>query len=142
MQIPSYQIQNVLKVYSKQLSQQKLLAKSQAARGYSSGSADNVTISSKGKRQAIIEKVAANIVNRITTEGPREQAEEKIARQIEKELDKKIDFTRKEENQFTYTYIDGNNDKVSSTFSVEDSEFIVNRLTELAKQVADDNMES
>jgi len=99
-----------------------------------------VTLSSEGKRQAIIDKVAANIVDRIITEGPKEQNEEKITTQIEKELGKKINFT-KDRNQFTYTVIDENNQKSTRTLSVEDSKFIVERMTELARQVADSNME-
>lgn len=140
MHIPSYQIQNVLKVYSKQLSQQKFLAKNKTL-GQNTGSADSVTISSKGKRQAIIEKVASNIIYKITMEGPKEQVEETITSQIEKELGKKINFSGKKENKFTYTYIDENDEKVTKTLSVEDSDFVMQRMTELAKQVADSNME-
>ena len=77
MHIPSYQIQNVLKVYSKQLSQQKFLAKNKVLQ-QNTTSADSVTLSSKGKRQAIIEKVATSIIDKITMEGPRELVEEKI----------------------------------------------------------------
>ena len=140
MHIPSYQIQNVLKVYSKQLSQQKFLAKSKTLQ-QNTTSADSVTISSKGKRQAIIEKVATNIIDRITMEGPREQVEANITSQIEQELGKKINFTDKKENLFTYTYIDKNDKKVTKSLSVEDSDFVMKRMTELAKQVADSNME-
>ncbi len=140
MHIPSYQIQNVLKVYSKQLSQQKFLAKSKTLQ-QNTTSADSVTISSKGKRQAIIEKVATNIIDRITMEGPREQVEANITSQIEQELGKKINFTNKKENQFTYTYIDENDKKVTKSLSIEDSDFVMKRMTELAKQVADSNME-
>jgi len=139
MQIPSYQIKNVLKVYSRQLSQGKLLSKNK----FSSAkvSADSVSISSEGKRQAIINKVASNIVDRIVTEGPKEKNDEQITGQIEKELGKKINFTRGK-NQFTYTTVDENNNKVAKTLSVEDSKFVVKRMTELARQVADTNMES
>ncbi len=140
MQIPSYQIQNVLKVYSRQLSQGKILSKNKFGIA-NKPSADSVTISSEGKRQAIIEKVAASIVDRIITEGPKEKNEEQIANQIEKELGKKINFAQGR-NQFTYTVIDENNEKVTNTLSVEDSKFIVKRMTELARQVADSNMES
>ncbi len=139
MQIPSYQIQNVLKVYSKQLSQGKMLS-----RKFSTDnkiSADSVNISSEGKRQAIIAKVAANIVDKIVTEGPKEKNEELITDQIEKELGKKINFTRGK-TQFTYTTIDGNDNKATKTLSVEDSQFVVKRMTELARQIADNNMES
>ncbi|MBU1341071.1 MAG: hypothetical protein KKE44_07750 [Proteobacteria bacterium] len=139
MQIPSYQIQNVLKVYSRQLSQGKILSRNKFGITNKT-SADSVTISSEGKRQAIIDKVAANIVDRIITEGPKEKNEEKITSQIEKELGKKINFT-KDKNQFTYTVIDENNQKITHTLSVEDSKFIVRRMTELARQVADSNME-
>jgi len=139
MQIPSYQIQNVLKVYSRQLSQGKLLSKNKFSNA--KVSADSVSISSDGKRQAIIDKVASNIVNRIITEGPNEKNDEQITGQIEKELGKKINFAR-EKNQFTYITVDENNNKVAKTLSVEDSKFVVDRMNELARQVADSNMES
>jgi hypothetical protein len=139
MQIPSYQIQNVLKVYSRQLSQGKIMSRNKFGDA-NTNSADSVTLSSEGKRQAIIDKVAANIVDRIITEGPKEKTEEEITSQIEQELGKKINFT-KDRNQFTYTVIDENNQKSTRTLSVEDSKFIVERMTELARQVADSNME-
>ncbi len=140
MQIPSYQIQNVMKVYSRQLSQGKMLSRNRLSADQST-SADSVTISSEGKRQTIIDKVASNIVDRIVTEGPREENEEQITDQIEKELGKKINFT-KDKNQFTYTSVDKDNNKVTKTLSVEDSQFVLKRMTELARQVADNNMES
>ena len=140
MQIPSYQIQNVLKVYSRQLSQGKILTRNRYINA-TEASADSVTISSEGKRQAIIDKVAANIVDKIITEGPKEKSESEITDQIEKELGKKINFTRNK-NQFTYTDIDKDNNKVTKTLSVEDSKFVLKRMNELARQVADSNMES
>jgi len=139
MQIPSYQIQNVLKVYSRQLSQGKIPGKNKFANA-NKISADSVTISPGGKRQAIIDKVASNIVDRIITEGPKEKTQEKITSQIEKEPGKNINFT-KEKNQFTFTKIDENNKKIIHTLSVEDSKFIVQRMAELARKIADSNME-
>ena len=140
MQIPSYQIQNVLKVYSRQLSQGKMLSRNKFGTA-NNVSADSVSISSEGKRQAIVDKVAANIVDKIITEGPKEKNEEQITEQIERELGKKINFT-KGKTQFTYTTIDDNNNKTTQTLSVEDSQFVVKRMTELARKVADNNMES
>jgi hypothetical protein len=141
MQIPSYQIQNVLKVYSKQLSQGKMLSRNNKFGIANTVSADSVNISSEGKRQAIIDKVAANIVDRIITEGPKEENEAQITEQIERELGKKINFS-KDKSQFTYTTIDDDNNKTTKTLSVEDSQFVVKRMTELARQVADNNMEA
>jgi len=141
MQIPSYQIQNVLKVYSRQLSQGKILARNRTA-GSSQTTADDVRISAEGKRTAIIEKVTSSIVDRITTVGPQEEMEYKIAGQVEKELGQKINFTQKKEEKFSFTTIDEDNVKTTKTLSVEDSEFVIRRLTELARQAADNNMES
>ncbi len=140
MQIPSYQIQNVLKVYSRQLSQGKILSRNRSTAG-NTLSADNVSISSEGKRKAIIDKVAANIVKKIITEGPRKKSEEQIASQIEKELGKKINYDR-DKNQFTYTAVDSHDNRETHTLSVEDATFVVKRMTELARQVADSNMVS
>jgi len=139
MQIPSYQIQNVLKVYARQLSQERTLSKNRSA-NENKISADSVTNSTEGKRQAIVDKVTLNIVERIIIEGPKENTEEKITSRIEKKLGKNINFT-KEKNQFTYTKIDENNKKTTHTLSVEDSKFIVQRMTELARKIADSNME-
>lgn len=141
MQIPSYQIQNVLKVYSRQLSQGKILARNRTA-GSSQTTADDVRISAEGKRTAIIEKVTSSIVDRITTVGPQEEMEYQIAGQVEKELGQKINFTQKKEEKFSFTTIDEENVKTTKTLSVEDSEFVIRRLTELARQAADNNMES
>ncbi|PIE62719.1 MAG: hypothetical protein CSA25_03805 [Desulfobacter postgatei] len=140
MQIPSYQIQNVLKVYSRQFSQGKLLRKNKFSDA-GKVSADSVSLSSEGKRQTIIDKVASSIVDKIINEGPNEKDKAQITDPIEKELGKKIDFT-KGRNQFFYTSIDENNNKIVQNLSVEDSKFVVERMTELARQVADSNMES
>lgn len=139
MQIPSYQIQNVLKNYSRQLSQGKILARSRAA-GRPQPSGENVSISAEAKRASIIEKVTTSIVDRITTMGPQEEMDLKIADQVEKELGQKINFTQRKEEKFSFTTIDENNVKTVKTLSVEDSEFVIRRLTELARKAADGNM--
>ena len=139
MQIPSYQIQNVLKNYSRQLSQGKILARNQTA-GRSQTSADNVSISAEAKRTTILEKVTATIVDRITTMGPQEEFELKIADQVQQELGQTINFTQKKEDSFSFTSIDEDNVKTIKTLSVEDSQFVIRRLTELARKAADSNM--
>jgi len=58
-----------------------------------------------------------------------------------RQVKSRINFTNKKENQFTYTYIDENDKKATKSLSIEDSDFVMKRMTELAKQVADSNME-
>ncbi|MDY0221608.1 MAG: DVU0524 family FlgM-associated protein [Desulfobacterium sp.] len=137
MQIPSYQIRNVLKNYSRQLSQGKILARNRTAGNFQ---ADNVSISAEAKRTTILEKVTATIVDRITTMGPQEEFELKITDQVQQELGQRINFTPRKEDSFSFTSIDKDNVKTIKTLSVEDSQFVIRRLTELARKAADSNM--
>jgi len=140
MQIPSYQIDNVLKVYSKQISRGKVIERQRSLARQSS--ADKITISSEGKREAIINKVASDIVDRITNFGPQSDLDKDITDRLEKELGKKLDYGNSVGNQFVYNSIDENNEKTKNTLSVENSNFIVKRLEELAKETVNKNMVS
>ncbi|MBF0377058.1 MAG: hypothetical protein HQK72_06200 [Desulfamplus sp.] len=140
MQIPSYQIQNVLKVYSKQLSQGRAIARNQQA-GNDTSSADKVKISAEGKRAAIIDKVAAGIVDKITTVGPQETMEKEITGKLEKEMGGKIDFTKRKGEKFSFSSIDENNQKSTQTLSVEDSNFVLKRMKQLAREAAGETIE-
>ncbi|MBF0301621.1 MAG: hypothetical protein HQK73_01145 [Desulfamplus sp.] len=140
MQIPSYQIQNVLKVYSRQLSQGRVIARNQQA-GNDIQSSDKVKISAEGKRAAIIEKVAAGIVDKITTVGPQEAMEKEIAGQLEKEMGGQIDFIKRKGEKFSFNSIDENNQKTTQTLSVEDSNFVMKRMTQLAREAAGETRE-
>jgi len=117
MRIPSYQIQNVLKSYSRQLSQGKTLARNQTA---GESQADNVSISADAKRTTILRKVTAAIVNRVTTIGPQEDFELKVADQVQQEFGQRINFTHEEEDSFSFTSIDEDNVKTIKTLAIED----------------------
>ncbi len=140
MQIPSYQIDNVLKVYSKQISRGKVIERQKTLARKSS--ADKITISSEGKREAIINKVASDIVERITNFGPQNEQDKTITDRLEKELGKKLDYGNLDGNKFVYNSIDENNTKVKNTLSVENSNFVIKRLEELAKETVNQNMVS
>ncbi|MBC8440972.1 MAG: hypothetical protein H8D87_14980 [Deltaproteobacteria bacterium] len=132
MQIPLYQIQNILKLYSRQLG----LGSIQNPNNPFDKDFDHMHTTSEGKRQAITDKVISSILNRIITEKPSEKNKKEIASPNKKNLEGKINFL-KNKNQFTYTVIDGNNKRTNHTLPVEDSKFIVNRMIELARQVSD-----
>lgn len=75
MQITNYQMQNVLKVYSRQLSKNTLSKKNNAAA--EKQQADKISISIEGKLKAIYNNVATDIVDRITR-GDRDDKPEKV----------------------------------------------------------------
>ena len=139
MQIPSHQIHNVLKVYSKQLSQARMLERKNAV-APEEGS-DKINISAMGKRQSIIDKVAADIVDRITQSGPQTQFDQEIVGRLEKEIGQPIDFKQKS-GEFVFNVITKDNEKTTSTVQVGDADYLINRLEQLAKEAVDRNMEA
>lgn len=114
MLIPSYQIKNILKLYSSQLASDKIYGSNKScSKGkiYSSSRA----LSYKGKRETIIDRVSADIVDKIVNKRLKEKPMGKITDLKEK---------RKDKNQFTFTRIDENNKKTSHTIETVQTESI------------------
>lgn len=140
MVIPSHQIHNVLKVYSRQLAQNRYLGR--AKEKAPAPESDRIDISAEGKRQMIIDKVAADIVDRITRFGPQNEVDHNIVNKLKEEVGGDVSFARQQETVFVYNVIDDNDEKTTNRLSVEDSSFLVSRLEQLAKEAVDQQMES
>jgi hypothetical protein len=129
MYIQSYQIHNVLNVYRRQLSQVQSNPSEQVA---SHGArSDAVTISAEGKNQSIMEKVADNILKKITNVDPGSNFGQEMIKQVrhtEKDLQ-----SGQEDNTFFFNTIEGNNQKETRSIAVDDSQVLMKRLDELAK---------
>lgn len=138
MQIPSHQIHNVLKVYGKQLSQARILERNKALS--TPETTDKINLSAIGKRQAIIDKVAADIIDRITQSGPRDKVDQEIVTKLEGELGQPIEFKGKN-GAFVFNVINQDNEKTTSTLQADDPDYLMRRLEELAKEAVDRNME-
>lgn len=138
MQIPSYQIDNVLKVYSKQVSRGKVIERQKSLNV--KPTADKITLSSEGKRESIINKVATDIVERITNYGPQSEMDRDITAQLEKELGREFSYGKKENSDFIYNAIDENNQKTQNTLSMEKPDSVTRRLEEIAKEAVNKNM--
>ena len=108
MQITNYQMQNVLKVYSRQLSKNTLSKKDNAAA--EKQQADKISISIEGKLKAICNNVATDIVDRITR-GDRGDKPEKTDHEITKQFQHKIENNKAE---FFYNTIDNSKKKTNS----------------------------
>lgn len=140
MDIPSYQIHNVMKVYSRQISQGKFIN-----RGINAGrpsSMDKITLSSEGRRQEIVDRVASSIVERIAKHGPNSPEEREIVDRLEEEIGQKLSFGTETTGEFVFNVIDRDNNKTTEKLSMEDTGFVLKKLEELAKKAVDKNMES
>ncbi len=137
MYIQSYQIHNVLNVYRRQLSQTR---SDQVGQSDPTRSApDPVTISTEGKSQSIMEKVADNVIKKITTLAPGSDFERELSAQV-KSRNERIGFTAKDQS-FVFNTIGGNNQKETRSIAVDDSQGLMNRLNELAQAAVNRNAE-
>lgn len=140
MFVPSYQMHNVLTVYSKQLrhnmtsGNKKNLSEKMPA--------DQVSLTPEAKRQATIEKVSKDILEKITRFGTRNGTDQEPAERAKEGVEKETAAYDTKETTFVFNVIDTINQKRRNTLSVEDSSFLIKRLEQLSKEVRDKNLES
>lgn len=117
MYIHTYQVDNVLNVYRKQLSQ-KTKDKATDTSSSAPPTGDRVNLSDDGQRQAIIKQVSEDIIKRVTgysLQNGTGRAEDH--RQIPlKNLGK--NSTQQNSFEFTYTKIDENNQKSTNSIHI------------------------
>ena len=135
MHVSTYQIHNVLNVYSKQLSQDKSAPKLKS--GYKRGLADQINLSPEGKRRATIEKVAQEIISKISDYGAKNERKTEQKDLFEDKEQKRFKSDHKREAAFVFNVIDELNKKRTTALSVKDTDFLVNRLDQLAKEAVE-----
>ena len=138
MFVSSYQMHNVLNVYSKQLRHNMTSGNKKALS--EKLPADKVSLTPEAKRQATIEKVSKDILEKITRLGSRSGVDHQPAEQAKTEMEIAADGGK--ETTFVFNVIDTINQKRRNTLSVEDSNFLIKRLEQLSKEVSDKKMES
>lgn len=113
MYIHAYQIDNVLNVYRKQLSQ-KTKANALNPEPVPSN-IDRVNLSHESQRQSIIDQVSADIVQQITRYIQDNRFEEPLEPTGEGVNARQRNNSQTMETEFSYTMIDENNDKRTNT---------------------------
>ena len=140
MFVPSYQMHNVLNVYSKQLrhnmtsGNRKNLSEKLPA--------DQVSLTPEGKRQATIEKVSKDILEKISRLGSRNGVDQQLTERAKDGVEKRTAVDDGKETTFVFNVIDTINQKRRNTLSVEDSSFLIKRLEQLSKEESGKKMES
>ena len=134
MFVPSYQMHNVLNVYSKKLRHNISLKDQNISK---KPPADRVNLSSEGKRRATIEKVSKEIFDKIIQFGSQTESSYRQAKQKIENEDKEIVAANKNKTGFIYNVIDTINKKTTNRVSVEDSNFLIQRLERLSKDTMD-----
>jgi len=137
MFVSSYQIHNVLNVYSKQLSQDRNVQKLKP--GTINQPSDQIKLSTEGKRRATIERVAQEILNKIShygSEGEIKTQEPDASRENAKSS---LESDNKKEAGFVFNVIDRLNQKTKTALSVKDTKFLIDRLEQMAKDTVEED---
>ncbi len=137
MHVPSYQMHNVLNVYSKQLRQN--LASTDIPRAIAKLPEDRVNLTSEVNRQTMIEKVSKEILNKISSYGSCHNSLQQKSEQLSRKANPAVPPADVENQRFVFNAIDAVNNKRQNALSVDDSSFLIKRLDQLAKQAGDQN---
>ena len=135
MFVSSYQIHNVLNVYSKQLSQDRSTQKQQP--GNEKKPVDQINLSTEGKRRATIERVAQDILNKISRYGAKSEIKAAEKELPGEDVKNSTESDNKKETGFVFNVLDDLNKKTTTALSVKDTKFLIDRLEELAKDAVE-----
>ena len=131
MHVPSYQMHNVLNVYSKKL-RHNISSKDQ--KNTKKLPVDQVDLTSEGKRRATIEKVSKEILDKIIRFGSQaDSLSHGRSEHITTSTDEESASAKPNRVGFVFNIIDTINKKTTNTVSVEDSSFLIQRLEQLSK---------
>jgi len=136
MVISAYQVNNVLRVYGDQLRHNRISSKSKNA---SVPQSDKINISAEAKRQAVVEKVSSDIIEKITQYGPQDNIEEEVFQKLENEYGANLAITKNSPTDLIFKVIDENGETINS-LSVEDSKFLRYKLKEITKETVNKTM--
>ena len=140
MFVPSYQMHNVLNVYSRQLrhnmtsGNKKNLSEKLPT--------DQVSLTPEGKKQATIERVSKDILEKISRLGSRRGVDPEPTERAKDGVEKETAVDDGKEATFVFNVIDTINQKRRNTLSVEDSSFLIKRLEQMSKEEGDKKTES
>ena len=136
MVISTYQVNNVLRVYGEQLRHNRL---SNRPRSGADRSPDKISISTEAKRKAVIDKIASDIVDRITQHGPHENLEKEVFKKLEDEYGAQLAVAERNASDLIFKIIDEDGETVNS-LSIEDSQFLRYKLKEITRDTVNKNM--
>jgi len=140
MYVPSHQMHNVLNVYSKQL-RQTMVSEGRSEMPQKPKS-DKISLSPEGKRQALIDKVSKDILDKISNYSSRNESRKRFTEYANASAVSESLPHKTGKKTFVFNAIDSINQKIKNTLSVDDSNFLFQQFEQLAKKAGDKKMES
>lgn len=143
MDISSYQVNNVLRVYTNQIRKGRL---SNLSKNEVTPSPDTVNISANAKKKSIADQLAADIIEKIsqygkdkTLEGTNKDIEKQAFQKLESEYGSRLALSKEEFNDLRFKEIDENGEP-TRTLSIEDSKNLMAKLENITQNIIIENM--
>jgi hypothetical protein len=136
MVISTYQLNTVLRVYGNQLRQGKIFPHTQTG---NLRSPDSVSIAAGNKRDSVIEKVTGQMMERIASEGPRNDDEKTAFKKLEQEFGQTLILSRNSDSQFHFKAV-SNSGSTAVDIPLETSDALVQRLNTYLTDIVSQNM--
>ena len=103
MDISTYQVSNVLRVYGNQLRQGRISSQSNSG---NQRAPDVVNLSTGNKKDAVIDKVSSDMLTQIAQNGPQNYDEKEAFEKLQNEYGQRLIMSRKNGNEFEFKAID------------------------------------
>jgi len=116
MVISAYQVNNVLRVYHDQLRHGKASSRPESNL---TRTPDHVSISTGGKRKAVIDKIASSIADKINRSDSRNEIGKEELKELAGEFGVQIDVSRNDSSDLVYKMIDDQGETVN-LLTIED----------------------
>jgi len=116
MVISAYQVNNVLRVYHDQLRYGKVSSRPE---NNLTRTPDQVSISTGGKRKAVIDKIASSIADKINRSDTRNEIGKEELNELEGEFGVQLDVSRNDSSALVYKMIDDHGETVN-LLTIED----------------------
>ena len=144
MTITSFQVQNILRTYAKQLSRGQRLARRRMAS--ESLPSDQVNISIEARRKQVIEKITTEIVSNIGYRVPGlgvgpGGVEDMALKRLSQEYGRELDLSQDEATGgLRFLVRDPSSGEVMQTLGPEESAHLQERMFAITQQIVDENM--
>jgi hypothetical protein len=133
MNIQNYQIHNVLNVYRRTLAQSDGRGSGHSVVQASGVGAEGLL--GREKNPSIMDKVAADVIRKVTSIDPVSDFEREVVRQVSRDERNRAHFNK--DKEFVFNTIDGDSGKATRSIAIDSSRMLMRRLDELAKSAMD-----
>lgn len=137
MTISTFHVQDVLRIYSRQLSQGKALKRDIDQSRFGD---DRISISAEAKRTAIIRKIASEVVDRIAINGPSNDVEADTLKELEDEYGSTLSVDKDVDSDALVFKVVNKQKETLEIVPAEEADFLRQRLEEIAKTKIGENM--